>query len=101
MDIMKPDDIWNNWGDADSFSGVFSVSGEQGVVFEKCCGYRNRSENLPNNSKLLSGSRPALSCLPDWQYAISGVPMVKSVRYGSPSGRSTLLVFYIEQARAD
>jgi len=55
MDIMKLDDIWNNWGDADSFSGVFSVNGEQGVVFEKCCGYRNRSENLPNNSKTAFG----------------------------------------------
>jgi len=55
MDIMKLNDIWNNWGNADSFSGVFSVSCEQGVVFEKCCGHRNRSENLANNSKTAFG----------------------------------------------
>jgi len=55
MDIMKLDDIWNNWGDTDSFSGMFSVSVGQTVVFEKCCGYRNRSENLPNNSKTAFG----------------------------------------------
>ena len=42
--------IWNNWPDAKDFSGVFSVRGKNGVLFEKCCGFRNRSENLPNNS---------------------------------------------------
>jgi len=42
--------IWDKWPDSDKFSGVFSVSGEQGVIFEKCCGYRNRSENLANNA---------------------------------------------------
>jgi len=46
MDIAG---IWDIWNDSNKFSGVFTVSGEQGVIFEKCCGYRNRSENLLNN----------------------------------------------------
>lgn len=46
MDIEK---IWNTWNEAGMFSGVFSVSGEQSVFFEKCCGFHNRSEELPNN----------------------------------------------------
>jgi CubicO group peptidase (beta-lactamase class C family) len=48
-------DVWLKWADCDKFSGVFSVSGEQGVIFEKCCGYRNRSENLTNNSNTSFG----------------------------------------------
>lgn len=55
MGINKYDDVWNNWSDADSFSGVFSVSGEKGIIFEKCCGLRNRSENLPNNNDTAFG----------------------------------------------
>lgn len=47
MDIGK---IWDSWVDAENFSGVFSVRGEKGVQLEKCCGYRNRSEKLPNNA---------------------------------------------------
>ena len=47
--------IWGNWSDAQDFSGVFSVSGEQGVVFEKCRGYRNRNEKLLNNSETAFG----------------------------------------------
>lgn len=46
MDFEK---IWRNGTDAESFSGVFSVSDENGVLFEKCCGLRNLSEGLPNN----------------------------------------------------
>ncbi len=46
MDIDK---VWNFWNDAGIFSGVFSVSDEKGVIFEKCIGFRNRSEELPNN----------------------------------------------------
>ena len=42
-------EVWEKWIDRDKFSGVFAVSDEHGVIFEKCCGYRNRSENLPNN----------------------------------------------------
>ena len=45
MNISK---IWSNWIDSDRFSGVFSLSNENGVIFEKCCGFRNASENLPN-----------------------------------------------------
>ena len=55
MSIMNFDDVWNSWSDADIFSGVFSVSGEQGAAFEKCCGFRNRSDNLPNNSDTAFG----------------------------------------------
>jgi CubicO group peptidase (beta-lactamase class C family) len=42
-------DIWNSWIDSDKFSGVFSVNGKQGLIFEKCRGFRNRSEKLENN----------------------------------------------------
>ena len=43
---MDFNNIWNGWDDAENFSGMFSVSGEQGVIFEKFSGLRNRSENL-------------------------------------------------------
>ena len=46
---MNYEHIWNEWSDAAQFSGVFSVSDENGVLFEKCAGLRNKSENLPNN----------------------------------------------------
>jgi len=46
---MNYEKIWNEWADSAQFSGVFSVSDENGVVFEKNTGLRNRSENLPNN----------------------------------------------------
>lgn len=46
---MNVEKIWDNWNDARVFSGVFSVSDEQGVLFEKCCGFRNQSEGLENN----------------------------------------------------
>ena len=42
--------IWETWHDAEKFSGVFTVSDDQGTIFEKCCGFRNRSDNLLNNS---------------------------------------------------
>jgi len=42
--------IWNSWSDNGKFSGVFQVSGENAVLFEKCCGFRNKSERLINNS---------------------------------------------------
>lgn len=45
MDIVK---IWNDHSNG-SFSGVFSVSDENNVIFERCGGFRNRSEQLPNN----------------------------------------------------
>lgn len=46
---MNTGKIWDDWVESEKFSGVFLVSGEKGVIFEKCCGYRNRSEKLPNN----------------------------------------------------
>lgn len=52
MDIER---IWSNWKDSKKFSGVFSVSSEQRVLFERCCGYRNRSERLPNNRNTAFG----------------------------------------------
>lgn len=48
---MHTETIWDNWGDAGAFSGVFSVKGESGVLFEKYSGFRNRSEGLPNNGE--------------------------------------------------
>lgn len=52
---MDLNEIWENWADAGNFSGVFSVSAEQGIIFEKCCGFRNRYENLPNISTTAFG----------------------------------------------
>jgi len=52
MNILS---VWDEWADSDKFSGVFSISDEQGVIFEKCCGYRNRSENLANNTDTAFG----------------------------------------------
>ena len=46
---MNFEKVWNNWNRAGSFSGVFSVSDKQGVIFERFCGFRNRSEELLNN----------------------------------------------------
>lgn len=34
---MNYESIWNSWKDAGNFSGVFSVRGKQGTIFEKCC----------------------------------------------------------------
>lgn len=45
---MNIEKIWNNCN-TDKFSGVFSVSDEKGVLFERCRSFRNRSEGLPNN----------------------------------------------------
>jgi len=52
---MNIEKIWENYSDADNFSGVFSVSNDSGIIFEKCSGFRNRSENLPNNSDTAFG----------------------------------------------
>lgn len=52
---MNLERIWNSWDDAESFSGVFSARDEHGVIFEKCCGFRNLSEELPNNSDTAFG----------------------------------------------
>jgi CubicO group peptidase (beta-lactamase class C family) len=45
---MNIENIWENWNESKIFSGVFSVADEEGTVFEKCTGLRNRSEGLPN-----------------------------------------------------
>jgi len=52
---MDFESVWNNWHDAGEYSGVFSIRDENGAVFEKCCGYRNRGESLPNNSDTAFG----------------------------------------------
>jgi CubicO group peptidase (beta-lactamase class C family) len=40
--------LFDQWNRAGEFSGVVSVSGPQGIIFQKACGYRNRGEKLPN-----------------------------------------------------
>ncbi|HPF87654.1 MAG TPA: serine hydrolase domain-containing protein [Candidatus Limiplasma sp.] len=52
---MKIEEIWSQWSDADGFTGVFSAADETGVVFQKCAGFRNRSEQLPNNADTAFG----------------------------------------------
>lgn len=52
---MNIESIWNKWIDSDKFSRVFFVSYEEGVIFEKCCSFRNRSEELPNNKDTAFG----------------------------------------------
>lgn len=52
---MHIEKIWNCWADAKLFSGVFSVANEQGILFEKSCGFRNRSEALENNRNTAFG----------------------------------------------
>lgn len=52
---MNIEKIWNGWDDAGKFSGVFSVNNSQGIFFEKCCGFRNQSEELPNNHNTAFG----------------------------------------------
>ena len=46
---MHLETLWNHWDGAQAFSGVFTISSEEGVLFQRCQGYRNRSEGLPNN----------------------------------------------------
>jgi len=43
-------DFFNTWleKEGQGFSGVYSVSGHDGVIFRQACGYRNRAEKLPN-----------------------------------------------------
>jgi CubicO group peptidase (beta-lactamase class C family) len=45
---MNIEKIWTDLNNSGGFSGVFSVVGENGPIFEKCAGFRNRSEELPN-----------------------------------------------------
>jgi CubicO group peptidase (beta-lactamase class C family) len=41
-------DIFNAWNKPENFSGVFSASVPDGVIFQQACGYRNKAEKLPN-----------------------------------------------------
>lgn len=41
-------DIFNSWNETETFSGVFSVSNPDGIIFQKALGYRNIAEKLPN-----------------------------------------------------
>ena len=43
-------DIFNTWlkDEGEDFSGVFSVSGPDGVIYEQAGGYRNKAEKLLN-----------------------------------------------------
>ena len=52
---MNIEKIWNNLPENGGFSGVFSVRNETGVIFERCCGFRSRSEKLPNTSDTAFG----------------------------------------------
>jgi len=52
---MNIEKTWASWNDAHLFSGVFSVANEQGILFEKCCGFRNKSEDLPNDRNTAFG----------------------------------------------
>ena len=42
------ENIYNTWNAKGDFSGVFSVSDDDGVIFHQTGGYRNRAEKLPN-----------------------------------------------------
>lgn len=39
---------FNQWNSDQQFSGVFSVSGRDGVIAQQACGHRNKAERLPN-----------------------------------------------------
>ena len=54
-DMLDFEKVWNSWHDAEAFSGVVSVRDEQGVIFEKCQGFRIFSEQLPNNANTAFG----------------------------------------------
>ena len=42
------ENIFNDWNKSGDFSGVFSASGSDGIIFQKACGHRNKAEKLPN-----------------------------------------------------
>lgn len=42
------ENIFNDWNKSGTFSGIFSVSNFDDVIFQKACGYRNRAEKLSN-----------------------------------------------------
>lgn len=56
--MKKPmQDIFNNWlkTEGEGFSGVFSVSMADGIIYQQACGYRNRAEKLPNTTDTAFG----------------------------------------------
>ena len=52
---MNIEEIWQSGDKTELFSGVFCVSTNEGVLFEKAQGFRNRSECLPNNTDTAFG----------------------------------------------
>lgn len=52
---MNIEKVWAEWNREETFSGVFSIIGKNGVIFERCCGFRNRSDELPNNKDTAFG----------------------------------------------
>ena len=46
---VELENVFANWEDAEDFSGIISVSNNNGILFEKVQGDRNRAEKLPNN----------------------------------------------------
>ncbi len=45
---MLLNEIFTAWNAREEFSGVFSVTGPEGSLFQRACGLRNRAERLPN-----------------------------------------------------
>ena len=50
-------EIFDNWlqNENEDFSGVFSVSVDDSVIFQQVCGYRNRAEKLLNKANTAFG----------------------------------------------
>lgn len=48
LNTQAVENLFNQWKDAQNFSGVISVSKEEGIIYEKVQGFRNRGEQLPN-----------------------------------------------------
>jgi len=38
--------IFDKWISENDFSGVFTVSDSEGIIFQKACGYRNRGKHF-------------------------------------------------------
>jgi len=46
---------FNKWNEDKDFSGVFSVAGSDGVIFQQANGHRNKAEELPNDVDTVFG----------------------------------------------
>lgn len=53
--IIEIEELFTKWNNKNDFSGVFSVSGAAGLVFQNVSGYRNRPEQLPNTDSTAFG----------------------------------------------